>query len=157
MFLNCHVNLQHLHMWTDGMWQPQNNYISIQSLVIPQSFSSVKKIETLWQWSIWKTYWRFSDEFKEALFVNTIMCSSTWSDKISRSDMPLSILPHMNDSRNAAWTDNWSHDDVIKWKHFPRYWPFVRGIHRSRWIPRTKVSDAELWCFLWSQPELTVK
>ena len=24
-----------------------------------------------------------------------------------------------------------SHDDVIKWKHFPRCWPFVRGIHRS--------------------------
>ena len=23
------------------------------------------------------------------------------------------------------------HDDVIKWKHFPRYWSFVRGIHRS--------------------------
>ena len=23
------------------------------------------------------------------------------------------------------------HDDVIKWKHFPRYWPFVWGIHRS--------------------------
>ena len=22
------------------------------------------------------------------------------------------------------------HDDVIRWKHFPRYWPFVRGIHR---------------------------
>ena len=36
------------------------------------------------------------------------------------------------------------HDDVIKWKHFPRYWPFVRGIHR--WIPRTKASDAVLWC-----------
>ena len=25
------------------------------------------------------------------------------------------------------------HDDVMKWKHFPRYWPFVRWIHR--WIP----------------------
>ena len=25
----------------------------------------------------------------------------------------------------------YQHDDVIKWKHFPRYWPFVRGIHRS--------------------------
>ena len=37
-----------------------------------------------------------------------------------------------------------SHDDVIKWKHFPRYWPFVRGIHR------TKASDVEFWCFLWS-------
>ena len=23
------------------------------------------------------------------------------------------------------------HNGVIKWKHFPRYWPFVRGIHRS--------------------------
>ena len=23
------------------------------------------------------------------------------------------------------------HDDVMKWKHFPPYWPFVRGIHRS--------------------------
>ena len=22
-------------------------------------------------------------------------------------------------------------DDVIKWKHHPSYWPFVRGIHRS--------------------------
>ena len=30
------------------------------------------------------------------------------------------------------------HDDVIKWKHFPRYWPFVRGIpvnslHKGQW------------------------
>ena len=24
-----------------------------------------------------------------------------------------------------------THDDVIKWKHFPCYWPFKRGIHRS--------------------------
>ena len=24
------------------------------------------------------------------------------------------------------------HDDVIKWKHFPRNWQFVRGIHRSQ-------------------------
>ena len=23
------------------------------------------------------------------------------------------------------------HDDVIKWKHFPRHWPCVRGINRS--------------------------
>ena len=23
------------------------------------------------------------------------------------------------------------HDDVMKWKHFPLYWSFVRGIHRS--------------------------
>ena len=38
------------------------------------------------------------------------------------------------------WPSHWEavachlgciHDDLIKWKHFPRYWPFVRGIHRS--------------------------
>ena len=43
--------------------------------------------------------------------------------------------------------DTVSHDGVIIWKHFPRYWPFVRGIHRSRRISRTKTSNTELWCF----------
>ena len=27
--------------------------------------------------------------------------------------------------------ETWHHDDVIKWKHFPRHWAFARGIHRS--------------------------
>ena len=39
---------------------------------------------------------------------------------------------------------------------FPRYWPFVRGIHRSPRIPLKKASDAELWYFLWSAPEQTI-
>ena len=58
-------------------------------------------------------------------------------------------------SRGPYWRSCWTilHDDVIKWKHFPRNWPFVRGIHRPRWIPHTKASDAELWCFLWSASE----
>ena len=30
--------------------------------------------------------------------------------------------------QGITWTN---HDDVINWKHFPRNWPFVRGIHRS--------------------------
>ena len=32
----------------------------------------------------------------------------------------------LHDTYSWLW-----HDDVIKWKHFPRYWPVVRGIHRS--------------------------
>ena len=28
-------------------------------------------------------------------------------------------------------TAAFNHDDVMKWKHFPRYWPFEWGIHRS--------------------------
>ena len=32
---------------------------------------------------------------------------------------------------NGAYGNVWTHHDgVIKWKHFPRYWPFVWGIHR---------------------------
>ena len=46
----------------------------------------------------------------------------------------------------------WIHDDVIIWKELPHYWPFVRGITGHRWIPLTKASGAELWCFLWSAP-----
>ena len=32
--------------------------------------------------------------------------------------------------RKSKYTSQ-KHDDVIKWKHFPCYWLFVRGIHRS--------------------------
>ena len=43
------------------------------------------------------------------------------------------------------------------WRHqmetFSALLALCAGIHRSRWIPRTKASDAELWCFLWSSPE----
>ena len=39
----------------------------------------------------------------------------------------------------------WCNDDVIKWKHFPRYWPFVRGFHR-RQRPVTRSIDVFLIC-----------
>ena len=31
----------------------------------------------------------------------------------------------------ACWNKHVCHDDIIKWKHFPHYWPFVRGFHPS--------------------------
>ena len=36
------------------------------------------------------------------------------------------------DNKSTSWKirTGYSHDDVIKWKHFLRHWPFVRGIHR---------------------------
>ena len=40
----------------------------------------------------------------------------------------------MNFLGRTVLMKNWRqyiHDDVTKWKHFPRYWPFVRGIHRA--------------------------
>ena len=32
---------------------------------------------------------------------------------------------------SLVWKWYFGHDDVIKWKYFPRCWPYVRGIHRS--------------------------
>ena len=39
----------------------------------------------------------------------------------------------MMSHKRSKFTNNSTvcHDDVIKWKKIPRYWPFVRGIHRS--------------------------
>ena len=48
----------------------------------------------------------------------------------------------------------------------PRWWrrhqmktffPLCGEITGHRWIPLTKASDAELWCFLWSVPEQKVE
>ena len=52
----------------------------------------------------------------------------------------MSIMYHVKyhtniNKNNISWFIAWlincisQHDDVIKWKHFPRYWPFVQGIH----------------------------
>ena len=39
--------------------------------------------------------------------------------------------PVLNKDCNIVTPDHMPcHDDVMKWKHFPRYWQFVRGIHR---------------------------
>ena len=59
------------------------------------------------------------------------------------------------------------HDNVIKWTHLPRYWPFVRGIHRSpvdsthrgQWRGALMFSliCARTRCFLWFAPEQKVE
>ena len=55
----------------------------------------------------------------------------------------LALIQIMATRRSGHYLNRWwscllthiyatgSHDDVIKWKHFPRNWPFVRGILRS--------------------------
>ena len=42
--------------------------------------------------------------------------------------LPDGFLPFTEPTSSKS---NCTNDEVIKWKHFPRYWPFVQGIHRS--------------------------
>ena len=51
------------------------------------------------------------------------MLLSVWRKISTHSPILQYVIPR-------RWFDG-PHDDVIKWKHFPRNWPFVRGIHRS--------------------------
>ena len=40
----------------------------------------------------------------------------------------------------VSYKTSCTHADVIKWKHFPRYWPFVRIIHRSPASPQKVIN-----------------
>ena len=70
-----------------------------------------------------------------------------------------------NNNVYASWVFNISplggipvyHDDVTKWKHFLRYYLIVRKTIGQWWIPLTKASDVELWCFLWFAPEQKIR
>ena len=60
------------------------------------------------------------------------------------------------------YNDKTWHDDVIKWKHFQPYssltqvpsneGPALLALRETgdRRIPLTKASDAEFWCFIWT-------
>ena len=58
---------------------------------------------------------------------------------------------------HTYWPLNYGafHDDEIKWKHFPRYWPFVGRIHRSSVNSPHKGQRRGFFMFL-SAPELTI-
>ena len=79
---------------------------------------------------------------------NITDCAQTWGQRVTwpyRPNMALWLDVTCSNPANgegsqlelfgsmAAGVVDWMrfHDDVIKWKQFPRYWPFVRGIHRS--------------------------
>ena len=63
-------------------------------------------------------------EQRECLFQSS---QSDWSNCLKTTSY---FTPRFNTSLLNRWL-LFAHNDVIKWKHFPRYWPFARGIHRS--------------------------
>ena len=68
-----------------------------------------------------------------------IVKSSYFSPKNCWCDSDALNIPHAIGFRRKLWSlcclqqhhiPLIQHDDVIKWKHFPRSWTFVRGVHR---------------------------
>ena len=79
-------------------------------------------------------------------FQYSVYCVSTYIN-ISGSSIALYWIQYSNDK----------HGDVIKWKHFPRYWPFVRGIHwwpvnsphKGQWRGALMFSSIYAWINVW--------
>ena len=71
-----------------------------------------KTLNKQWCWRWFESLTVFSGVFL------IIFCGTNSAEVIRHAKMLWSIFFNL-------------HDDVIKWRHFPRYWPFVRGIHRS--------------------------
>ena len=126
------------------------------------------------KWASLSLYYRKLDYFFERLFWRTTKKSANSFLLALCEGNHRSLLDSLHKC-NHNCNHNVSHvvktmgidDDVIKWKHFPRYWPYVWeftgywpfvGEYTGHWwIPLTKASDAELWCFLWSAPEQTIE
>ena len=70
----------------------------------------------------------FSFSFSQAIinFMSGNYCVQWVEYSVDLTEFPKKTHPHTITSMMTL-----GHDDVIKWKLFPRYWPFVRGIRRS--------------------------
>ena len=62
---------------------------------------------------------------KPVIRADILYCAANRSPLFGRT----SYIAQPTEARNLnLWRP---HDNVIKWRHFPRHWPFVQGIHRS--------------------------
>ena len=116
-------------------------------LCMPSTSPSKGRIMDKLYFSHWpnQNKWKLSHIFWQ-IFHKTLLCylvQPLWNPFNLRKILPRNmsadrgsshrILTHFED----LWTPpqinriNVTPDDVIKWKHFPRYWPFIRRIHRS--------------------------
>ena len=68
----------------------------------------------------------FFEDFGKKRVITAPHCTRIRSVDIMEETTLLPISYYLIASRFLCY-----HDDVIKWKYFPRYWPFVRVIHRS--------------------------
>ena len=70
-------------------------------------------------WQQWRSY------YNGAIYIIVIY----WEQMLLFCRQNLQV--HFLEWKCMKFIKSWFHDDVIKWKHFPCYWPFVRGTHRS--------------------------
>ena len=108
------------------------------SLSIPKFNATIVKI---WEW-IWNFIRHFTGHVITYPYLNS---SYSLLVKGAPSGPLYNLAAHTWWSK--CWKHVWFHDDVIKRKHFPRYWPFARGIHRSPVNSQHKGQWRRAWMF----------
>ena len=132
---------EHRLTWIFGLGKSQNEWIDHAN--VPRNVNiTISKHKQKKTW-LYKLIW--GDSVCSARVRkqegNVRECWKTVLD-VRNIDRVICKIPHLH-------CPCMTHDDVIKWKHFPRYY-LCGEFTGPRWIPHTKASDAELWCFLWS-------
>ena len=76
----------------------------------------------------------------------TIMLIGVWQVKLKESYYRSACYNPGYTSRNNYKL----HNDAIKWKHFPRYWPFVRSPQKGQWRGALMFSLICAWTNGWA-------
>ena len=84
-----------------------------ECLLSATTIHSISNISKIWIWSLDWTKSQHSPDMSKLVQGNRLIFQGAGNLRGSRAYMEMLY-----------------HDNVIKWKHFPRYCPFVRGIHR---------------------------
>ena len=100
-----------------------------KSLIYP--FCEQKKISSPQKWHADEVHNSCTFQF---FYTHNTLCSCLFLSLLSANTNP--VIQWIIWQYPRAGCILWhypaiSHYDVIKWKHFPHHWPFVRGIHRS--------------------------
>ena len=130
--MTCHYLNQcwNIVNWTPGIkfqWNlNRNSYIFIHENVVDN------------------VLWQMATILSRPQCVYTSMSKHVWQQRAYPGCIPITLMKiyetlwnkvyqrtNKNTSQKLCERFALCHDDVIKWKHFPRCWPFVRGIHRS--------------------------
>ena len=99
------------------------------AVYLPYSVQNCKLIVPLTSYGLirFRGIW-FEDEFQ----MDTLYCNeSVWPDDHQSTQSMYTVPEYPVTSCDTGCVQSLFHDDVIKWKHFLRYWPFVQGLYRS--------------------------
>ena len=120
----------------------ENNFGVLSELFSWYPLMLVKSPQIVWRMGTWKfcelvavTWWQALSQLIASIYPNTLV-KNTYE-----------VYPRMSQNFHQM-----SQHDVIKWKHFPCYWPFVQGNHQSLVNSPHKGQWHGALMFLWSVP-----